>query len=89
MENLAQCRAAWWETQGVAGGLGLVNRRVEMHPGPVGLLARVALRPTIRSVVIASATYDPARQLVRLELADARRLALAAGRHIEEAEEWS
>jgi hypothetical protein len=89
IENLALCRAAWWQTHGAAVGLGLVNRRIELHPRAAGPLARVASRPTTRATAIASATYDPAGQLVRLVLVDGQRLVLAAGQHIEEAEEWS
>jgi hypothetical protein len=89
IENLALCRAAWWQTHGAAGGLGLVNRRIEIQPGVAGPLARVASRPVPRATVIAAAAYDPAARVVRLLLADGRRLVLAAGQHIEEAEEWS
>ena len=89
IENIAVCRATWWGTQGTTGGLGLVNRRIELRQGPDGVLARVPLRPTARALAITAAAYDPAAQQVHLVLADGRRLALAAGRHIEETEEWS
>jgi hypothetical protein len=89
IDNLVLCRAAWWETHGATGGLGLVNRRLEMRDGPRGVQVRVALRPLATAIAIRSAGYDPPSQLVRLVLADERRLSLMAGEHIEEAEEWS
>ncbi len=86
--NLAMCRTAWWQTHGVAGGLGLVNRRLETRWRSGGLVVRVALRATAGAVAITSATYDPVTATVCLVLADGHRLALAAGQHIEEADEW-
>jgi hypothetical protein len=88
-KNLAQCRAAWWQTHGATGGLGLVNRSLEIRPASVGLLVRVTSRATASAVAIASAAYDPVVEKVRVVLADGRQLELSAGSHIEEAEEWS
>jgi hypothetical protein len=89
IDDLVLCRAAWWETHGLTGGLGLVNRRLEMREGSRGVQVRVALRSSANAIAIRSASYDPPLQLVRLVLADERRLSLVAGEHIEEAEEWS
>lgn len=89
IENLALCRATWWQTHGTTGGVGLVNRRIEMQPGSAKTLARVALRPTARAIAITSAAYNPAGQVVRLVLSDGQVLSLAAGQHIDEAGEWS
>ena len=89
IEDVVLCRAAWWETHGTSGGLGLINRRLEMREGSRGIEVRVALRPAANAIAIRLVGYDPPTQLVQLELADGRRLSLVAGEHIEEAEEWS
>jgi hypothetical protein len=89
IDNLVLCRAAWWETHGLTGGLGLVNRRLEVRAGVRGAQVRVASQSPANATAIRSADYDPRLQLVRLVLADERRLSLVAGEHIEEAEEWS
>ena len=89
IDNLALCRAAWWETHGTSGGLGLVNRRLEMLKEAQRVQVRVALRSPANAITIRSASYDPPSRLVRLVLADEQRLSLVAGEHIEEAEEWS
>jgi hypothetical protein len=62
---------------------------LEVREGSQGIQVRVALRPAASALAIRLVGYDPPSQLVRLELADGRRLSLAAGEHIEEAEEWS
>jgi len=89
IDNIVLCRSAWWETHGMRSGLGLVNRRLEMRDGSRGIQVRVALLSQPNAIAITSAGYDPPSQLVRLVLADGRRLSLVAGEHIEEAEEWS
>lgn len=89
LDNPTLCRAEWWMTHGTSGGLGLVNRRLEMRAAPQGAQVRVALRPTEKAMVIRSASYDPPLRMVRLVLADGQRLSLETGKHIEEAEEWS
>ena len=70
--------------------INLVNRRVETKriEGGDGLLAKVALRPSEAAAGIVSAIYDPISGKVGLTLDNGRMLALTAGRHIEEAEEW-
>ena len=52
------------------------------------MLAKVALQPSKAASSIVSATYDPSNGQVGLTLDGGRALALTAGRHIEEAEEW-
>ena len=89
IEDVVRCRAAWWKTHGTRGGLGLVNRRLEVREGSRRIQVRVALRPAANAIAIRLVGYDPLSQLVRLELADGRRLSLVAGEHVEEAEEWS
>jgi hypothetical protein len=72
----------------MTGGLGLVNRRLEMRETALGVQVRVALQSAGNATPIRSAGYDPASGMVRIVLADGRRLSLEAGKHIEEAEEW-
>jgi hypothetical protein len=62
---------------------------METREGLRGVQVRVALRSPADAIAIRSAAYDPPLRLVRLVLADERRLSLVAGEHIEEAEEWS
>ena len=87
--KLPACLETWWTTHGNWHGGGLV-RQVETRlvEGGDGLLAKVALRPGKAAVGITSASYDPGRGRVTLVLDDGRSLSLAAGQHIEEAEEW-
>jgi hypothetical protein len=59
IDNVVLCRAAWWETHGTSGGLGLVNRRLEMREGSRGIQVRVALRSPANAIAIRSAGYDP------------------------------
>ena len=89
IENLALCRAAWWSTHGTAGGIGLVNRRAEIRMGPHGPDVRVSLHPPRNAVVITAAGYQPDAKIVHLLLENGQALSLAAGQHIEEAEQWS
>ena len=51
--------------------------------------ARVSLYPPRNAVVITAAAYQPDAEIVRLLLEDGQALPLAAGQHIEEAEQWS
>jgi hypothetical protein len=90
VSHLSACRESWWVTHGERHGVGLVNRRVETRglEGGDGILARVVLKPGAASVRIVSAAYDPGRCKTTLVLDDGRVVALTAGRHIEEAEEW-
>lgn len=90
MKNLAACRAEWWATHGSRRGIGLVNQRVETRVAANAdrVLAKVALMPGPAAVGIVSAIYNPGSGRVTLTLVDGRRLALTAGQHIEEAEEW-
>ncbi len=84
------CRESWWTTHGSRHEINLVNRRVETRriEGGDGLLAKVALKPSKAAAGIVSAGYDPSKGKVALTLDDGRMLALTAGQHIEEAEEW-
>jgi len=90
MQNLADCRAAWWANHGSGNGLGLVNQRIETMAiaGGDKILAKVALAPAPAAVGIVSAAYSQSSGRVTLQLADGRRLSLTAGQHIEEAKEW-
>jgi len=90
MAHLPACRESWWTTHGSRHEINLVNRRVETKhiEGGDGVLAKVALRPSKAASGIVSATYDPSNGQVGLTLDGGRALALTAGRHIEEAEEW-
>ena len=90
MAHLPACRESWWTTHGSRHEINLVNRRVETRriEGGDGLLAKVALQPSKAAAGIVSAVYNPSNGKVGLTLDDDRTLALTAGRHIEEAEEW-
>jgi len=90
MAHLPACRESWWTTHGSRHEINLVNRRVETRriKDGDGVLAKVALQPSKAASSIVSATYDPSNGQVGLTLADGRTLALTAGWHIEEAEEW-
>lgn len=78
-------------THGSRHEIGLVNRRIETRPRREGadeILAKVAIAPGPNAIGITWAAYDPATAKVALALADGRQLTLAAGQHIEEADEW-
>ena len=89
--NIRLCRAEWWNTHGGRAGIGLVNRQAETRPTSSGdgILVRVALKPEQPSFGIVSAAYNVTTGKVALVLSDGRRLALTAGQHIEEAQEWN
>ena len=90
MAHLPACRESWWTTHRSRYEINLVNRRIETRriEGGDGLLAKVALKPSKVAAGIVSAGYDPSNGKVALTLDDGRMLALTAGQHIEEAEEW-
>ena len=90
MARLPACRESWWATHGSRHEINLVNRRIETRPieGGDRLLAKVALKLSKAAAGIVSTGYDPSNGKVGLTLEDGRTLALTAGQHIEEAEEW-
>ena len=88
--HLPACRESWWTTHGSRHEINLVNRRIETRriESGDGWLAKVALKPSKGAAGIVAAEYDPNKGKVMLTLDDGRTLALTAGQHVEEAEEW-